>query len=323
MTGQAPVALRAQGLAVVTERRDGREVALVREVNLVLHEGEALGLVGESGSGKSLTALSLMRLLPESLRQQGTIELGQRPLGGLPEYQMRQIRGAQMSMVFQDPLTGLNPVRTVGSVMREALRRHRRMTRHQANAESVAALRSVGVPSPEERLRAYPHQLSGGLMQRVMIAMALLHQPAVIICDEPTTALDATIQAQILDLLALRVASSSLILITHDLGVAAQACDRILVMYSGVIVENARTSELLDNPRHPYTAGLLAAAPALDPSRPGLIPIPGSQPTPQARPPGCAFAPRCPRAQARCHREEPDVTTEPSGRSYACWNPHD
>ncbi|HUZ55125.1 MAG TPA: ABC transporter ATP-binding protein [Streptosporangiaceae bacterium] len=323
MSGQAPVALRAEGLTVVTRRSDGREVALVREVNLVLHQGEALGLVGESGSGKSLTALSLMRVLPESMRQQGTIELGGLSLSALPEERMRQIRGAQMSMVFQDPLTGLNPVRTVGSVMREALRRHRRMTRRQAHEASVAALRSVGIPSPQERLRAYPHQLSGGLMQRVMIAMALLHQPAVIICDEPTTALDATIQAQILDLLQLRVASASLILITHDLGVAAQACDRILVMYSGVIVENGRTSEVLDNPRHPYTAGLLAAAPTLDPSRPGMIPIPGSQPAPLSRPPGCAFAPRCARAQARCHREEPDVTTEPSGRSYACWNPHD
>jgi oligopeptide/dipeptide ABC transporter ATP-binding protein len=215
-----------------------------------------------------------------------------------------------VSMVFQDPMTGLNPVRTIGSLLVEALRRHRRISRADARALAIKALHAVGIPSPELRIKAYPHQLSGGLRQRVMIAMALLHDPAVIIADEPTTALDATIQAQIIDLMRSRMTNAGLILITHDLGVAGQICDRIIVMYAGHIVEEGAALNLLSHPRHPYTAGLLAAAPRFDRDRKPLVPIPGSPPTPADRPAGCPFAVRCPHATDICP-SCPPVTTRP------------
>ncbi|WP_433499968.1 ABC transporter ATP-binding protein [Sphaerimonospora sp. CA-214678] len=320
MSAVNEVVLDVDGLRVHTTDGSGLPVPIIEDVSFSLARGEVLGIVGESGSGKSMTALSVMRLIPGSLSQTGSIRLQGRDVMTLPERELQRMRGTKVSMVFQDPMTGLNPVRTVGSLLVEALRRHRDVSRREARKLAIEALRAVGIPSPELRINAYPHQLSGGLRQRVMIAMALLHDPAVIIADEPTTALDATIQAQIIDLMRSRVTSAGLILITHDLGVAGQICDRIIVMYAGHIVEEGTALDLLARPRHPYTAGLLAAAPRFDRERKPLIPITGSPPTPHDRPEGCPFAPRCSRTIDPCRDQRPELV--PGDLSTAaCWNP--
>ncbi|GAA0711149.1 ABC transporter ATP-binding protein [Dactylosporangium roseum] len=320
MSAATDVVLNVDGLRVNAADPSGAEVPIIEDVSFSLARGEVLGIVGESGSGKSLTALSLLRLTPETLHQSGSIRVAGREVMRLSQRELQRMRGNQVSMVFQDPMTGLNPVRTVGSLLVEALRRHRRMSRAQAHQSAVAALRAVGIPSPELRVKVYPHQLSGGLRQRVMIALALLHDPAVIVADEPTTALDATIQAQIIDLMRSRVSSAGLIFITHDLGVAGQICDRIIVMYAGHIVEEGVALTLLSRPRHPYTAGLLAAAPRFDRERKPLVPIPGSPPTPYSRPAGCPFAPRCARASEVCREQRPELV--PGDLStVACWHP--
>ncbi|MFI2664217.1 ABC transporter ATP-binding protein [Micromonospora carbonacea] len=313
--------LDVEKLSILHGQNGQGAVPIVSDVSFRLRQGETLGLVGESGSGKSLTALGLIGLLPMGLRGTGRIDLLGRDLVGLSERQLESVRGAQISMVFQDPMTGLNPVRTVGSTLAEAARRHRRCSRAEARELVIDGLAAVGIPSPRERFSAYPHQLSGGLRQRVMIALALINSPSVILADEPTTALDTTVQAQIMRLLQEKTRQAALVLITHDLGVAAELSDRIAVMYSGRIVEQAPVAGLLTAPRHPYTMALLAAAPTFDRSR-RLVSIPGLPPSPFDRPTGCPFHPRCPRALPTCAVQRPPLT-EHAGAHLACWNPHD
>lgn len=322
-TVQDEIVLDVRGLSVLHAARHQEPVPIVNDISFRLRRGEILGLVGESGSGKSLTALSLMGLLPRGLTRTGRVELSGRDLGALSAREMESVCGAEIAMVFQDPMTGLNPVRTVGSVLVEAIRRHQDADRRAARAAAIEAMAAVGIPSPEQRFRAYPHQLSGGLRQRVMIALALINAPAVLLADEPTTALDTTIQAQIIRLMRdqIRTRRASLVLITHDLGVAAELCDRVAVMYSGDLVEEGPAAEMLRSPRHPYTAALLAAAPDFDRSR-KLEAIPGAPPSPFARPDGCPFHPRCDRALPDCATTPPPVTVAGPTR-LACWNPHD
>jgi len=287
--------------------RTGIEV--VRGVSLRLRRGETLGLVGESGAGKTMLGLGLLRLVPEPGEVTGSVRVAGREVLGAGERQLRRLRGSQAAMVFQDPMTALNPVRSVGSLLVESIRRHRGGSTAAARESAVRALRLLGVPAAEERMRAYPHLLSGGLRQRVMIALALVNSPALLIADEPTTGLDATIQAQLLDLLRDRASrrSGALLLITHDLGVAAEVCDRIAVLYAGRIVEIGPARSLLDAPWHPYTQGLLAARPRLllGAGRAALRPIPGQPPAPEAGLIGCRFAPRCPLAGPECLVDEP------------------
>lgn len=305
-----------EGLAIADLSVSFGAARVVDEVSLSVPRGSVLGLVGESGSGKSMIALACLGLVPKPGRVAGSIALGGRELLALPERAWRRVRGGEIGIVFQDPMTSLNPVRRVGALLVETIRRHQGLGRREAKALALDALASVGIPSPAARLRAYAHELSGGLRQRVMIAMALVNRPSLILADEPTTALDATIQAQILDLLRERVRDAAAVLITHDLGVAASLADRIAVIYSGRIVEEGPMARLLTAPRHPYTAALLRAVPRFDPARPRLAAIPGLPPRPEARPPGCAFAPRCPRAIPRCGEERPVLAD-----GLACWNP--
>lgn len=292
-------------------------VPVVRGVSLRVARTETLGLVGESGSGKTMIGLSLLQLVPAPGRVTGSVTVDGHELVGASERRLRRLRGAAAAMVFQDPMTGLNPVRTIGSQLVESIRRHRGLAAGAARAEALEMLRRVGIPAAEERLRAYPHLLSGGLRQRAMIALAMVNAPAVLVADEPTTALDATIQAQLLDLLRDSAADRALLMITHDLGVAAEICDRIAVVYAGRVVETGPTAELLRAPRHPYTQGLLAARPRFGRRDVTLRPIPGQPPDPAAPPPGCRFAPRCPLAGPECDTEPP---LRRLGRvEVACW----
>ncbi len=313
--------LRVDGLSVEFPGADGAAVRVVDGVSFALTRGETLGVVGESGSGKSITALSLLALVPAPGRVvEGRIALLGRDLASLSEGERRALRGSDIGIVFQDPMTGLNPVRRVGSMLIESVRRHQRVSAAAAHTQALEALAAVGIPSPELRLRSYPHELSGGLRQRVMIALALINHPSVIVADEPTTALDATIQAQILELLRARVsATAALLMITHDLGVAAELCDRVAVMYHGRIVEYGTTDSILSAPRHPYTEGLLRAVPRFDFDRPDLVPIPGAPPRPGDKITGCAFAPRCNRASPRCVAN-PELRHH-AGGEVACWYP--
>jgi oligopeptide transport system ATP-binding protein len=296
-------------------------VPAVNDVSFDIYEGETLGLVGESGSGKSVTALSIMWLVQAPGRiAGGRLLFKGRDLLTLDEASMRAIRGAEISLIFQEPMTALNPVFRVGDQIAEALLVHNRATRRQAKEKAVELLRAVQIPNPESRVGDYPHQLSGGMRQRVMIAIALACQPALVIADEPTTALDVTIQAQILDLLrdmkaALKL---SLLLITHDLGVVAETADRVAVMYAGRIVETGSVRQILSNPQHPYTRGLLASIPG---GRPGerLRAIDGSVPMLGALPPGCAFNPRCPDRFEPCMMAPPPDFSAGPGRTAKCY----
>jgi peptide/nickel transport system ATP-binding protein len=290
------------------------EAGTVRAVDGVSFDIPArgtLGVVGESGCGKSVTALSIMRLVtsPPGRIASGTIRYGDRDLLQLPAAEMRAIRGNRIAMIFQEPMTSLNPVFTVGDQIGEAVRLHQRKSRKEGRAAAIEMLQLVGIPSPEERVDAYPHQLSGGMRQRVMIAMALACKPDLLIADEPTTALDVTIQAQILDLLRQlqRDLGMSILLITHDLGVVAETCDEVVVMYAGRVVERAPTEALFDHPRHHYTAGLLRSVPNGTHER--LQEIPGMVPALDALPVGCKFVDRCPRAEQTCRDVEPALTT--------------
>ena len=316
--------LAVRQLVVRFPDASGRWVPVVDGISLDLSRGESLGLVGESGSGKTMAALSLLGLVPPPGRVSGSARLLGRELIGMREREWWRLRGRDVAMVFQDAMSGLNPVRTVGSLLEEAVRRHYAgfpgtLTRGWARERAAEALAEAGVPQPAERLDAYPHQLSGGLRQRVMIALAVVNRPALVVADEPTTALDNTIQAQVMELLRGLLAASALLLVTHDLGVAAGVCDRLAVVYAGRVVEAGSAVDVLTAPRHPYTAGLLAAVPRL--GRPGPpSPIPGQPPRFGNVPPGCPFAPRCPNAIGQCTRVRPPL--EPSeGRLAACWNP--
>jgi oligopeptide/dipeptide ABC transporter ATP-binding protein len=291
----ADVLLRVAGLTTVFDTPRG-PVAAVDDVSFEIRAGETLGIVGESGSGKSVTALSIMRLVQAPGRiAAGTILFGGRNLLALDERDMQRVRGAQIALIFQEPMTALNPVFRVGDQIAETLIVHGRATRRAARAKAVDLLRAVRIPNPESRVDDYPHQLSGGMRQRVLIAMALACQPALVIADEPTTALDVTIQAEILDLLRemKSLLDLSLLLITHDLGVIAETADRVAVMYAGRIVETGPVRQVFRSPGHPYTRGLLASMPGGPPGR-RLHAIEGSVPLLGDLPPGCAFNPRCP-----------------------------
>jgi len=282
-----------------------------------------LAIVGESGCGKSVTSLSVMGLVPPaagSIRA-GSIRFEGQELVGAPQESLQNLRGNGMAMVFQEPMTSLNPAYTVGEQIMEALLRHRPMDRTQARARALDMLAQVRIPAPEQRLHEYPHQLSGGMRQRVMIAMALVCQPRLLIADEPTTALDVTIQAQILALMAQlqQDMGTAIVLITHDLGVVAEVADEVVVMYAGKVVERAPVQALFDTPQHPYTVGLLGAIPRLDLAQHRLASIEGQVPNPMQRPTGCAFAPRCPFAQPRCLSQAPALQTVGLDHTSACW----
>ncbi|MCP5151830.1 MAG: ABC transporter ATP-binding protein [Ectothiorhodospiraceae bacterium] len=291
-------------------------------VSFEIAEGEVVGVVGESGSGKSVTALAIMRLLGDQGRiDAGSIRLGDIDLVALDAPAMNAVRGRDVSMVFQEPMTSLNPVYTVGFQVAEVLTEHLGLSRAEAFARAVELLDSVGIPAPERRAHDYPHQLSGGMRQRVMIAMALACRPRLLIADEPTTALDVTIQAQILELVrGLRSElGTAVLLITHDMGVIADMADRVLVMYAGRVVEEAPVDALFDAPAHPYTRLLLRSIPLVGTRQPRLPVIDGTPPTPAAYPPGCRFHPRCPRAVDRCAAEAPALESFGTARRVACW----
>jgi len=292
---------------------DAGPVRAVDGVSFDLFAGRTLGLVGESGCGKSATALSILRLVPPPGRVAGSVRLRGRELSALDDEAMRAVRGAEIAMVFQEPMSALNPVFTVGWQVAEALLVHRRLGKRDARARAIELLAEVGIADAALRARQYPHQLSGGMRQRVMIAMAMACRPAVLLADEPTTALDVTVQAQILELFGelQRKAGTALLLITHDLAVVAETAERVAVMYAGRIVEEASTVELFERPRHPYTIGLLRSLPERTPRGRPLAAIPGSVPSAFDWPSGCRFRTRCPLARALCAEREPAL--EPAG----------
>ncbi|HLZ02900.1 MAG TPA: ABC transporter ATP-binding protein [Bradyrhizobium sp.] len=314
--------LRVENLRTTFHTRTG-VIRAVDGVDLEIAEGRTLGIVGESGSGKSVTALSIMRLIeaPGRVLGDSRIMFDGRDLAALPEAEMQEVRGNAISMIFQEPMTSLNPVYTAGSQITEAIRLHRKISARQARDRAVELLGLVGIPSPEQRFFAYPHQLSGGMRQRVMIAMALACEPRLLIADEPTTALDVTVQAQILESLReLRARlGMSIILITHDLGVVAEMCDDVAVMYAGRVVERGAVEAIFRNPQHPYTEALLRSIPLLGMTQAEpLKVIPGKVPSALNWPPGCRFAARCDHATERCRREEPPLVEGKEGRA-ACW----
>ncbi len=293
-------------------------------VSFEVHRGRTLGIVGESGCGKSVTSLSIMGLVPEppGIRAGGQVFLDGEDLTQLSADAMRRLRGDRLAMIFQEPMTSLNPVYRVGEQIVEGLVRNGRMEKRAARQHAMELLRLVRIPSPESRIDAFPHELSGGMRQRVMIAMALAGDPEVLIADEPTTALDVTIQAQILELMAdlQRRLGTAIVLITHDLGVVAEMAHEVVVMYAGKVVERAPVEALFDDAQHPYTLGLLAAVPRLDDDKERLAAIEGSVPHPAAEIRGCRFAERCVFAGERCRSEEPILRTVAAGHSVACWH---
>ncbi len=314
--------LEVKDLKVQFKTREG-PVHAVDGVTFHLDAGETLGIVGESGSGKSVTSLSILRLLPMPPAQlvNGTIIYQDKDLADLPESEMRAVRGREIAMIFQDPMTSLNPVLNIESQLIEPLQLHLNMSKNEARQRAIELLEAVGIPDAPRRLRAYPHQFSGGMRQRVMIAIAIAANPKLLIADEPTTALDVTVQAQILELIARlrRDLGTAVILITHDLGVVAGVTDRIIVMYAGKIAEEASTDELFANPRHPYTLGLLASIPHLDEAvTEDLQTIPGSPPDQLHPIAGCPFQPRCPFVLEKCKTYPPYMAVGPNHRA-ACW----
>ena len=304
------------------------EIGVVRAVegiDLSVHAGECAAIVGESGCGKSVTSMAVMRLLnsPPALMQADELSFDGKDLLHMAENELCELRGKDMCMIFQDALTALNPVMTVGRQMDEIFLRHNKMSKKEAKAASIEALRLVGVPSPERRYHAYPHQLSGGMRQRVLIAMAFAVKPKLIIADEPTTALDVTIQAQVLDLLKKlqKEHNTALILITHDLSVVAHMADTVHVMYSGKIVEEAPLRQLFKEPHHPYTQGLLASVPKLDQCTTRFVQIPDQVPNPMHKPEGCYFHPRCSYCTEDCRHRMPRLTETEPGRFVRCHHP--
>ena len=325
MTAPAPPLLSVRDLRTyfVTERGGGIARA-VDGVSFDLYPGETLGIVGESGCGKTVTSLSILRLIPEPpgyIRPESVIEFEGRNLLALAPPELRAIRGNRIAMIFQEPSSALNPVLKVGDQIAEAAVVHQGLSRRDARARAIEMLRLVGIPDPAERVDQYPHQLSGGMRQRVMIAMALVCHPQILIADEPTTALDVTIQAQILELLdrLQRELKMSVMLITHDLGVVAGTADRVAVMYAGQVVETASTGELFARPVHPYTEGLMASIPRLDAPRERLHTIPGQVPAATRWPTGCRFHPRCPHAWDRCRTEHPPLLDAGEHHQARCW----
>jgi peptide/nickel transport system ATP-binding protein len=309
--------LEVENLKVIFHGDRGRTTHAVDCLDLTVRRGQTLGLVGESGCGKSVTALAIMGLLPKGAAEvSGRIRFDRTDLLTLSDREMRDVRGDRLAMIFQEPMTSLNPMYSIGEQIAESLIRHRGLSRQKARARTIELLRQVNIPSPEERVDDYPHRLSGGMRQRAMIALALACDPTLLIADEPTTALDVTIQAQILDLMHdLKAATgAAIILITHDLGVVAEVCDEVAVMYAGEIVERAPVDVLFATPQHPYTIGLLGSMPRLDSSDAELAAIDGMVPDMAALPPGCRFAPRCPFVREICMRASPPMV--PIGPSH-------
>ena len=298
-------------------------VHAVDHLSYTLHRGEKLGIVGESGSGKSVSSLAMMQLIPNPPGKVtgGQILYNGKDLVKLSEREMQKIRGNEISMIFQEPMTSLNPIIRCGKQIAESLRLHRGMKKKEAMEEAIKMMQAVGIANPQARAYEYPHQMSGGMRQRVMIAMALACQPQILIADEPTTALDVTIQAQILDLIRdlNQEMNTSVVFITHDLGVVSELCDTVIVMYNGHIVEKAPTADIFREPLHPYTQGLLSAIPRITKERKPLSTIEGMVPNPVERIKGCRFWPRCPKARDRCRKEEPPVFSVGEDRQVRCW----
>jgi len=297
-------------------------VKAIAGVDFTINRGETLALVGESGCGKSVTALSLLRLVPEPGRiVEGEIRFADLDILHIPEAEIRRVRGNRIGMIFQEPMTSLNPVFRIGDQINESLQLHRGYDRNKSTKIAAELLHSVGIPAAEQRLKDYPHQLSGGMRQRVMIAMALACNPQLLIADEPTTALDVTIQAQIMDLLRQikEERNMATLLITHDLGVVAENADRVAIMYAGLILETAPVKEIYANPVHPYTRGLLACIPRVGERRKRLVPIEGSVPKPGADNDGCSFLDRCNESFAPCRGEVPPLKELQSGHWVRCW----
>ena len=300
----------------------GSPVSVLDGISLSVKRGETLALVGESGCGKSITSLALMGLLPTSAQiVSGEMHFRDQDLRQLAPRDYADLRGNALAMIFQEPMTSLNPAFTLGDQLSEAVMRHQNVSRSEAMAAALQILEKVQIPAPEMRLKAYPHQLSGGMRQRVMIAMALINNPRLLIADEPTTALDVTIQAQILTLLNTLKAETgtAVLMITHDLGVVAEVAQQVAVMYAGQVVEQGSVEAIFADPQHPYTIGLMGSIPSLGARKGPLSTIPGAVPLPEAMPKGCRFATRCPFAQTRCHQEKPTLQPQGLGHLVACF----
>ncbi|WP_322895958.1 MULTISPECIES: ABC transporter ATP-binding protein [unclassified Yoonia] len=318
MTSLDPV-LEVSDLSI---RFKGQNLDLIDTVSFAIPRGKTLCLVGESGCGKSVTSLAIMGLLPKRAATvtQGSVRFQGNDVLNLPEAQIEDLRGNSMAMIFQEPMTSLNPAFTVGHQVAEAVRRHKGCSMAEARERALAMFRKVRMPAAEKRLDDYPHQMSGGMRQRVMIAMALANDPALLIADEPTTALDVTIQAQIMDLMRelQDETGAALLMITHDLGVVAEIADEVAVMYAGRIVESGPVAQVFDDPQHPYTLGLMGSMPAIAGRQGRLMTIPGAVPSPEMMPAGCRFATRCPFVVADCHKTRPALTDVGHGQSVAC-----
>jgi oligopeptide/dipeptide ABC transporter ATP-binding protein len=318
--------LEVHNLRISFPRSDATSLIPVDDVSFRIERGEVVALVGESGCGKTLTGLAIPRLLPANaiIGDHSHILLDGIDLGAMNERELREVRGRRIAMVFQDPMSSLNPVMRVGAQIAEAITAHARVTAADARARAIALLTEVGIADPEARVDAYPHQLSGGMRQRVMLAMALAGEPELLIADEPTTALDVTVQAQMLELLDTlrRARGMAVLLITHDLGIVAGRADRVLVMYAGRVVEAGVTSALFAAPAHPYTRGLFASIPRLEGGAARLTPIPGSVPPPDQWPAGCRFHPRCRVAVPKCRTERPPLDSLGQAHDVACWVAH-
>lgn len=316
--------LEVSGLSTFFHTERGKVQAL-KNISFHVEEGEILGIVGESGCGKSVTSQSILRLYDEKhlVEYNGTISFRDKNLLELPMKEMEHIRGNNISMIFQDPLSSLDPVYTIGSQISQVLRIHKKISKKEALEKAIELLKLTGIPSPEKRVHQYPHQLSGGMQQRVMIAIALACEPKLLIADEPTTALDVTIQAQILELIQElnEKLDMGIMLITHDLGVVAEVCSRIIVMYLGQVVEEADVKSLFNNPLHPYTKGLIQSIPQMDGDRSkDLYVIQGNVPSLENAPKGCGFSTRCPFATDKCRQENPELTTHSNQQKVRCWH---
>ncbi|MBF9035850.1 ATP-binding cassette domain-containing protein [Rhodobacterales bacterium HKCCE2091] len=321
MTDAKPL-LRVRDLKVTFDTPDGA-LGAVNGISLDVGAGDTLAVVGESGSGKTQLAFAMLGLLAKNGRAEGSVMLDGSEILNLPDSKLNKVRAQRVSMIFQDPMTSLNPYLRVGTQMAEVLQLHRGMSRREAMKESAAMLDAVRIPDAASRLAMYPHEFSGGMRQRIMIAMSLLCRPALLIADEPTTALDVTVQAQIMELLSEIRAEfgTAIILITHDLGIVAGACERTMVMYGGRVMEAGPTEKLFEAPSHPYTLGLLAAVPRLDVAQDELRTIPGDPPDLLSLPPGCPFAPRCPLAHPPCRETMPPLVPFDGDRVRACHAP--
>lgn len=319
---QSDIVLDIKNLSVEFKTVEGT-VKAVNDLSYVLHKGEKLGIVGESGSGKSVSSLAVMQLIPNPPGEivQGEILYKGEDIRKKSEKEMQSIRGNEISMIFQEPMTSLNPIIKCGKQIAETLRLHRGMDKKQAMEEAINMMKAVGIANAEVRAHEYPHQMSGGMRQRIMIAMALACRPQILIADEPTTALDVTIQAQILDLIRdlNEEMGTSVLFITHDLGVVNELCDTVIVMYTGRIVEKAPVKDVFNDPKHPYSVGLLEAIPRISKDREPLKTIEGMVPNPTERIEGCSFWPRCPYASERCKKEEPPMVQISEDRLVRCW----